>query len=172
MSQNLQPHPDRMTDSEIVETTYRLLSEFGLEGWRVAINKRLTQTYGRCNYQTRTIDISAKLALINPAERTEDTIRHEIAHALTEPGVGHGPVWKAACRVTGATPRRCFSAKDTNTIATKRRKVSVQGVCEPCGGVVIAVRTKMPAADAGYRHKPSKCRVKGGAPVTWVRIGG
>jgi predicted SprT family Zn-dependent metalloprotease len=170
MSRNLQPHPDRMTEDEIVATAERLFEEFGIDydGWTVSINRRLSQVYGRCNYHLKTIEISAKLALINPADRTENTIRHEIAHALA-PYDGHGPVWKRMCAVVGIEPRRCFSAKDTNTIATKRQPVRINGICEPCGGIVVATRKQMPKSD-GWRHSPNKCKQAGGAPVTWVRI--
>lgn len=171
MSQSLEIHPDRMDERQIIAHTHELLAEFGVEGWNVVMNARLTQTYGRCNYTARKIEISTKLAKINSADRTEDTIRHEIAHVLAGPGTGHGPAWKRACGVTGAPPRACFSSSNTNTIVTKRQKVSVQGICEPCGGIVIAVRKQMPKSE-GWRHSPSKCRMVGGSPVTWVRIAG
>jgi predicted SprT family Zn-dependent metalloprotease len=50
--------------------------------------------------------LSRPLIECNSAEQIEDTIRHEIAHLIAGGEAGHGPEWKAACRVTGAIPER------------------------------------------------------------------
>lgn len=166
MSKNLQPHPDRMTNEMIIFRTHELLVEHGLTDWDVRVNNRLRQTYGRCNYELQEIEISGKLAMINPADRTEETIRHEVAHALA-PGAGHGAGWKRACAVVGAKPRRCFSEQDTNTIP---RTYKVQGICGPCGNKVVANRQRMPRNT--YYHSVGSCVDPKGARVTWIRVEG
>lgn len=166
MSQNLQPHPDRMTEAQIIDKANYILNLHGLAHWTVRVNRRLRQTYGRCNYELREIEISAKLAMINPADRTEDTICHEVAHALA-PGAGHGAAWKRACADVGAEPRRCFSDRDTNTIP---RTYKVQGICGPCGNKVVANRQRMPRNT--YYHKVGVCVDPKGARVTWIRVEG
>jgi predicted SprT family Zn-dependent metalloprotease len=45
--------------------------------------------------------------LLNDWPEIEDTIRHEISHALAGPEAGHGHVWRCMCHITGAVPRSC-----------------------------------------------------------------
>lgn len=83
-----------------------LLAEFGVDhhGWRFAWNRRKS-SYGLCRFDTLRLELSGPLVDVNDADIVEDTIRHEIAHILAGPGVGHGQAWKAWCVVTGAVPR-------------------------------------------------------------------
>lgn len=67
------------------------------------------------------------LVLRNDREKVEDTIRHEIAHALCEPRQGHGPQWKEMCKRTGAKPERCY---DDEVDAPKG---DWQAICGGCG---------------------------------------
>lgn len=39
-------------------------------------------------------------------EQLEDTILHEVAHAIAGSRAGHGPAWKSVCREIGANPNR------------------------------------------------------------------
>lgn len=66
---------------------------------------RKKRTLGQCNHSTKTISLSKTYVLNNPDEMVNDTILHEIAHALT-PGQGHNARWKAMARKLGATPKR------------------------------------------------------------------
>ncbi len=52
------------------------------------------------------IKLSAPFCQFNPFEEVDNTIRHEIAHALAGPGFGHGPEWVRMCGRTGARPER------------------------------------------------------------------
>jgi predicted SprT family Zn-dependent metalloprotease len=85
-----------------------LLKEYGLyqQGWRFGFNER-RNAYGLCVFRTRRIELSHRLYLLMSAEAVEDTLLHELAHALVGSGHGHDKVWKAACLRVGARPERC-----------------------------------------------------------------
>jgi predicted SprT family Zn-dependent metalloprotease len=92
------------------ELALRLMQQFGLAGWGFAFNRRKTQM-GRCIWphlgMPGRIELSAYFIELNAWSEVEDTIRHEIAHALAGHKAGHGPRWVAMCKVTGARPQRC-----------------------------------------------------------------
>ncbi len=82
----------------------RLMDEHGLADWTLAFveaGRRL----GDCNYRDRVIRIGRAHALDDGEEQIRDTVLHEIAHAITGPKAGHGPLWKATARRIGATPK-------------------------------------------------------------------
>ena len=67
------------------------------------------RSLGRCHYNSRKITLSKWYVELNEEEDVEDTILHEIAHALTfltygREGKGHGVLWKQMCRKIGAKP--------------------------------------------------------------------
>ena len=66
---------------------------------------------GRCHYQPKKITLSKWYVELNNEEDVEDTILHEIAHAISwirhgKEGTGHGLLWKKVCREIGANPSR------------------------------------------------------------------
>jgi predicted SprT family Zn-dependent metalloprotease len=92
----------------------KLLAEFGLadEGWTFDFSKD-KRTVGWCFRETKTIAYSLYFLHNDPAE-IENTIRHEIAHALCPPyrdyngrWVKHGAEWRAMAIRVGARPDRC-----------------------------------------------------------------
>lgn len=94
----------------------QLMTQFGLtndaiRGWRFEWFDA-KRTYGWCSYRKRTIGLSRTYVLHTTNEADiEDTIRHEIGHALAPAHAGHGPKWKALARTVGFNPVRCSSAK-------------------------------------------------------------
>lgn len=64
---------------------------------------------GDYNYRTRTIRLSKPFVEINQREIVENTILHEIAHAIGTPEDGHGPNWKRNARRVGAIPVSCVN---------------------------------------------------------------
>lgn len=75
-------------------------------GWTVTIHKRKSQT-GTCDYFKKEIQISKYLLLhSNKFKEVQQTVLHEIAHALTMGDV-HGHKWKAKCVELGCLPSRC-----------------------------------------------------------------
>jgi predicted SprT family Zn-dependent metalloprotease len=151
----------------------RLMRQYGLHDWCLAFNGR-KRTLGLCWYERKVIALSVHLCELNPPEIVEDTIRHEIAHALAGPGTGHGPVWQAMAREVGADPKRactdcvmpvgrwqatcpgCGQAYHRH-----RRPRRLNGwYCPPCGperGALIWQRLASPTvtqpADLNRRHR-------------------
>ena len=69
------------------------------------------RSLGRCHYYKKKITLSKWYVELNTEADVEDTILHEIAHALSwirygREGKGHGKLWKKICREIGATPKR------------------------------------------------------------------
>jgi predicted SprT family Zn-dependent metalloprotease len=68
------------------------------------------RTLGRCHYSTKKITLSKWFVELNKEEEIEDTILHEIAHALSwiyDGFTGHGRIWKRWAMKVGANPKRC-----------------------------------------------------------------
>jgi predicted SprT family Zn-dependent metalloprotease len=86
---------------------------------------------------------------LNDRAQVEDTLLHEIAHALT-PGDGHGLRWKATCRSIGAKPLRCYT--DEQVTSPPRKPAAYRYGCRPCGWWVD--RRKLTAS----RYICAKCR--------------
>ena len=73
-------------------------------------------TLGRCHYTTKMIALSKWYVEENNEAEIEDTILHEIAHALAwinDRFTGHGKVWKYWARKIGANPKACSKANLT-----------------------------------------------------------
>lgn len=84
-----------MNVADAVLLARSLLKLHGLweAGWRIGLSKSRSSC-GDCTYSHKLIRLSEPTILINEASVVENTIRHEIAHALTE-GDGHGRRWRA-----------------------------------------------------------------------------
>ncbi|MBX2819591.1 MAG: SprT-like domain-containing protein [Rhodothermaceae bacterium] len=80
---------------------------------------RAKRRFGCCDYTNKLISVSKHLALLNSYEQSQDTILHEIAHALAGRAAGHGPDWVAACQKVGARPERCYSTIEVQTPTAK-----------------------------------------------------
>ena len=92
-----------MNRDEAVTLAEDLLAEFGLSSWQVRFERKITRL-GACRYVDRVILLSRPLVDVNERALIEDTIRHEIAHAMLPPEAAHGPQWEAQCAITGARP--------------------------------------------------------------------
>jgi len=69
------------------------------------------RSLGRCHYNLKKITLSKWYVELNEEDDVEDTILHEIAHALSflrygRDGKGHGRLWKNVCKEIGARPER------------------------------------------------------------------
>ena len=85
----------------------KLMKEFNVpKGWTFRFNNR-KRSLGLCCYTTKTVELSRDFVRLNERSEIEDTIRHEIAHALVGPGHGHDAVWKRMAVRCGANPRAC-----------------------------------------------------------------
>jgi predicted SprT family Zn-dependent metalloprotease len=94
-----------VTPQEVARLMRATLDAHGLHHWLGTLD-RAKRRLGICRYDTREISLSLH-HLNRPDADILNTIRHEVAHALAGRGAGHGPIWKAQCRITGARPQRC-----------------------------------------------------------------
>lgn len=146
-------HPNAMSHREVIEEAERLLAEHNLsETVKVRMNPRLLKVYGRVCWTrpTWTLEMSSKLVDANDREETLNTIRHEVAHAIAGPHAKHGPAWRAACRLTGARPERCYTSDAVNAV-----NVAWIAECTGCGKE-IGTWTREPKFTVRY-HRPTKC---------------
>lgn len=102
----LSKQQERMQILELLAN--ELLTEWGLteKGWTfIWGNKK--RSFGTCRKRAKTIELSTFLLPTINDESAEDTIRHEIAHALDFEDRGtsdHGYKWKAWAIKVGADP--------------------------------------------------------------------
>lgn len=117
-------------DAEILAKT--LISEFvPLYSFSWDNSKK---RFGCCYYTQRTITMSRHLTPLRTNKAVQQTIMHEIAHAL-HPGDGHGKLWKAQMRAFGLPDARCPSDDvDVSSIANWRAG------CKACGKVYYMIR--------------------------------
>ncbi len=97
----------------------RLMDELGREllseplqkrGWTFGFD-RARKRLGVCRVRQKRITLSAHLSALLPAAEVEDTVRHEIAHAVDAERRGrssHDRTWKRIAAACGARPDRCF----------------------------------------------------------------
>jgi predicted SprT family Zn-dependent metalloprotease len=142
-----------------------LMAQFGLidprghmydadhRDWRFEFDNAVRR-FGRCNYSAHKITLSRELVSRNDREQVEDTIRHEIAHALCKPPIrvrgqkqeSHGAEWKAMCAVTGAKPERCYDHEEVDA-----PRGDWTATCRGCGAVFHKFR--LPKRDRWCAHK-------------------
>jgi hypothetical protein len=73
------------------ELAQQLLNTFGLPDWSFRLN-RSKVNMGLCKYGPKAIELSTYFVGRNSLEVVQDTLLHEIAHALV------GPAWERAGR--------------------------------------------------------------------------
>lgn len=95
-----------------------LMDEFGLTDWIFKFDGA-KKRFGRCSYTKKTISMSLLLVLMNERPEVEETIRHEIGHALAGPGAGHGPKWVSAALSAGSNG---IATYDSDMVATPNGK--------------------------------------------------
>ena len=151
----------RMHPAEARDLAIRLMQEHGLRGWTFRFD-HARRRFGSCQWDAKLITLSRPLVILNGIEQVQDTILHEIAHALT-PGDGHGSRWKAACRRIGAAPRRCYTEREVASPPRKpapyrfgcgrcpwwvdrRRMTRRRYICAKCRGPLVYVEREISAA--------------------------
>ena len=93
---------------------------------------------GACDFTRKRITMSRYLSARYDDETNEQTILHEIAHALAGPAAGHGPAWKRIARTLG------YSGGTTHHGETATELAPWVGRC-PAGHM--AYRHRRPARD-------------------------
>ena len=98
-----------MTINQAITLAKKIMSNHPeLKYWTVTTNNRKT-AFGVCKYGPREIQLSALLVPAMTEDAIQDTIIHEIAHALCI-GHNHDNVWKKKCVELGGNGQRCGGA--------------------------------------------------------------
>ncbi|MDG1981530.1 MAG: SprT-like domain-containing protein [Alphaproteobacteria bacterium] len=101
---------------------------------------------GACHFNEKKISFSRNFIKNSSKEDIQDTILHEIAHAIVGPKHGHDKVWKAMASKLGCSAKRChtlefsdykwirFCANHCWKQKVHRRKSNL--ICKKCGSPV------------------------------------
>jgi predicted SprT family Zn-dependent metalloprotease len=152
-----------VTEAHAVELFTRLRKELGLpDGWKFGFDNS-RKRYGVCRgmrdrftrkdiMERGEISISRHLMALNSDHETEQTMRHEIAHALAGCSHGHDWVWKQMAIKCGDDGRRCY---DKSVVTPKG---AWEAKCPACGNVFKRQRPMKPGRECwcrcmGYRTK-------------------
>ena len=149
-----EPHTDtaprtrQRTDDELQAIAARAsawLVAHQLEGWSFQFD-HATRRAGCCHYQTQVISLAHAYARTAPDAEIDDTLLHEIAHALVGKAHGHDQLWRATAVALGCSGHRCHDVQFTPprymvtcvnacwvTTAERRQRGAV---CRTCHGSV------------------------------------
>lgn len=131
----------KLEDAKALAEAY--LEQYNLLDWNFRFD-RAKLRLGLCRYNTKTISLSAELTLLNDEKVIENTILHELAHALVGPNHGHNHVWQNMARSIGCSAERCagdvnvpegkYSAKCGNCgkVSFRNRKLNKKVACGRC----------------------------------------
>lgn len=121
---------DTTRRKQVRDETFKLLTENGLEGWKVRFNPKLSRALGRCIPSQKTIEYQPRYMQQNGWEQVNTTIKHEVAHAISTSrygrlGGGHGAAWARIARELGLE-----NPSAINTTAKLTKKFT--GTCDGC----------------------------------------
>lgn len=91
-----------MTREQTTRRLRELLDENGLTEWKIRIATSVNKPYlGLCDHNNKTIFINGLSVDTHPDSELENTLRHEVAHALVGPGHSHDETWQAKAKELG-----------------------------------------------------------------------
>ena len=107
----VQRAPSHCTLAQVEALAQKLLKQCarrsGLApGWTFGFDLSPSRA-GVCRYDERRIDLSVSFCLRASRAQVEDTLLHEIAHAIVGRKHGHDAVWQAKARELGCSAERC-----------------------------------------------------------------
>lgn len=104
------------------------MTQHGLtkSGWTFNFD-RATSRLGQTNFTRQKITISKHFTAAATEEQFEQTLLHEIAHALLPPFAKHGPVWKQTARSIGYKGGRTSANPYHEARMVARKQAAVQG---------------------------------------------
>lgn len=131
----------------------RLRDRYYLDGWRFILNTRMSSCGGRCKHERRQVHVAAWVI---------DTLRHEVAHAIAGPGVGHGPRWQKWARILGASPTACLPWAISQQSPKRQRGPKWALYCTGCR---CTVGTRYRRERGTFRHLAC-----GGGEIEWHKL--
>lgn len=121
-----------------------------------------TSRAGVCRYDEKRIDLSVSYCLAATRAEIEDTVLHEIAHAIVGPRHNHDAVWKAKAREIGCVGERCHRVQHSTPKwvgecgcgqqwfrQTLQRRMMRNRACAKCRGEITWRRNTDVAAQTG-----------------------
>ena len=101
------------------------MSQWGLlqKGWKFGWHTKRA-AFGSCNKTSKTIFLSSFRFNDLPRAEQEDTVLHEIAHALdfeTRGTSDHSRIWKMWASRVGARPERCKSVDESSQTMSRSK---------------------------------------------------
>jgi len=152
------------------------MERWGLVGWRFVIDVRPKRRLGQCRYRSREVAVSEYHMLGSVDWLVEDTILHEIAHALVGQGHGHDGVWKAKCKEIGARPERCKDGEELEGLVKVERREGKWIADCTCGRTHFIHRSRNGLPPKGYyclrTRKTLEFRPNVVKPVSRIEGGG
>ena len=121
------------------------MDKYGLCDWKLELDYAKVRA-GACHFTEKKISFSRHFLKNADQLNINDTILHEIAHALVGPMHGHNRVWKNMAKKVGCSAKRChtleFSEYKWIRFCTNycweqkvhRRKLNL--ICKKCGSPV------------------------------------
>ena len=105
-----------------------LMNKHGLiaKGWTFSFDNA-KRRFGCCNFTEMRITLSEDLVKINNVSAIQNTILHEIAHALAGSKCGHDDVWRDIALKIGCDGKRCYDSEEVNTPDAK-----YEAICKGC----------------------------------------
>ena len=122
------------------------MDKYGLCDWKLELDHAKVRA-GACHFTEKKISFSRNFIKYADDLDINDTILHEIAHALVGPNHGHDSVWKTMAKKIGCSAKRCHTLEFSDykwvrfctnhcwEQKTHRRKRNL--VCKKCGAPVI-----------------------------------
>src|ERR1041385_2896359 len=104
------------------------LEQHGLDkqGWSFQWHDK-KRVRGQCRYSDKVISLDMRYAKDNDERFVENTIKHEVAHALVGPKVNHGRAWRAQAEAIGCD----IELRRSPEIVVRKGKYTL--ICPSCG---------------------------------------
>ena len=143
------PRKKQLKDLDLFKNFLNLarseMDKYGLCDWKLELDYAKVRA-GACHFTEKKISFSTHFLKNADQLNINDTILHEIAHALVGPKHGHNRVWKNMAKKIGCSAKRChtleFSEYKWIRFCTNycweqkvhRRKLNL--ICKKCGSPV------------------------------------
>lgn len=149
-------------NNDILYNTRQLIDLFNLDGWKACIDTRPKVRFGQCRYRLKEIGVSEFLIRKNDVKVVENTILHEIAHAIS--GVyfrsyKHSNTWRNIFMALGGNGKRCSDANSLRENQTTNCKYEA-GLEDDYIGEVINVKG-LKIEVTNYNKRARKNKIEG-----------